>query len=61
MSYISHHYLVVEATYLHFINNKIIEYALYIILILFFYMLEVVVYTKIKTALQVVFNQQKKK
>ncbi len=47
--YISHHYLVVEATYLSFINNKVIEYGLYIIiLILFSYLLEVVVYNRIK-------------
>lgn len=47
--YISHHYLVIEATYLRFINNKIIEYSLYIILmILFSYLLEVVVYNKIR-------------
>jgi peptidoglycan/LPS O-acetylase OafA/YrhL len=61
--YISHHYLVVEATYLHFINNKIIEYALYIILMFVFsYMLEVVVYTKIKNSLtSCFFNQQIKK
>jgi peptidoglycan/LPS O-acetylase OafA/YrhL len=47
--YISHHYLVVEATYLHFINNKVIEYGLYIIImILFSYILEVVVYNRIR-------------
>ena len=50
--YISHQYLVVEATYLQFINQKIIEYILYIILMfLFSYLLEVVVYTKIKNHL----------
>jgi peptidoglycan/LPS O-acetylase OafA/YrhL len=47
--YISHHYLVIEATYLDFINNKIIEYGTYIIIMFIFsYLLEVVVYTKIK-------------
>ncbi|MBS1510979.1 MAG: acyltransferase [Bacteroidetes bacterium] len=47
--YISHHYLVVDATYLRFINNSIIEYALYIIImIVFSYLLEVVVYEKIR-------------
>lgn len=47
--YISHHYLVVEATYLHFISNKVIEYALYIILmIIFSYLLEVVIYNRIR-------------
>ncbi len=47
--YISHHYLVVDATYLHFINNTIIEYSLYIIImILFSYLLEVVVYNRIR-------------
>ena len=50
--YISHHYLVVEATYLSFINNKVIEYGLYIILmIVFSYLLEVVVYNKIRKVL----------
>ncbi len=50
--YISHAYLVVEATYLSFIGNKVIEYGLYIIvLILFSYLLEVVVYNRIKKLL----------
>jgi peptidoglycan/LPS O-acetylase OafA/YrhL len=50
--YISHHYLVIEATYLRFINNKVIEYGLYIIvLILFSYLLEVVVYNRIRKIL----------
>lgn len=50
--YISHNYLVVKATYLNFINNKIIEYGLYIILmILFSYLLEVIVYQRIKKTL----------
>jgi peptidoglycan/LPS O-acetylase OafA/YrhL len=47
--YIAHHYLVIEATYLNFINNKVIEYGLYIvILIIFSYLLEVVVYNRIR-------------
>jgi peptidoglycan/LPS O-acetylase OafA/YrhL len=50
--YISHHYLVIEATYLKFINNKIIEYGLYIIvMIIFSYILEVVVYNRIRKVL----------
>lgn len=50
--YIAHHYLVVEATYLNFINNKIIEYGLYIVfLLLFSYLLEVVIYNKIRKQL----------
>ncbi|MEI8084871.1 MAG: acyltransferase [Paludibacter sp.] len=47
--YISHHYLVIEATYLRFLNNKVLEYGLYIVVMLLFsYLLEVVVYNKIK-------------
>jgi peptidoglycan/LPS O-acetylase OafA/YrhL len=50
--YISHHYLVIGATYLSFLNNKILEYGLYIvIMILFSYLLEVVVYGRIKKAI----------
>lgn len=50
--YISHHYLVVEATYLHFIGNTIVEYGLYIVLmIIFSYLLEVVVYNRIRKLL----------
>jgi len=50
--YISHHYLVIEATYLNFINNKLIEYGLYIaIMIIFSYLLEVVVYNRIRKIL----------
>jgi peptidoglycan/LPS O-acetylase OafA/YrhL len=50
--YISHHYLVVEASYLSFINNKVIEYGLYILLmIVFSYLLEVVVYNRIRKVL----------
>lgn len=47
--YISHHYLVVEAGYLSFINNEIIEYGLYIVvLLLFSYVVEVIVYNRFK-------------
>lgn len=54
--YISHHHLVVEATYLSFINNKIIEYTLYIIfMLLFSYLLEVIIYSSIKKRLQRMF------
>jgi peptidoglycan/LPS O-acetylase OafA/YrhL len=50
--YISHHYLVIEATYLNFVNNKLIEYGLYIIImILFSYLLEVVIYNRIRKVL----------
>jgi peptidoglycan/LPS O-acetylase OafA/YrhL len=50
--YISHHYLVVEATYLNFISNKVIEYGLYIVfMIIFSYLLEVVVYNRIRKLL----------
>jgi peptidoglycan/LPS O-acetylase OafA/YrhL len=50
--YISHHYMVIEATYLNFINNKLIEYGLYIIIMLIFsYLLEVVVYNRIRKVL----------
>lgn len=50
--YISHHYLVVEATYLKFLNNKIIEYAIYIlVMLLFSYVLEILIYEKIKQKL----------
>lgn len=57
--YISHHYLVIEATYLHFLNNKILENSLYIILMFMFsYLLEVVVYTKIKDSFMSCFVNQ---
>ncbi|MFD0988921.1 acyltransferase family protein [Mariniflexile jejuense] len=47
--YISHQYLVVEATYLSFINHKVIEYVLYIIfMLLFSYLIEVIAYKEIK-------------
>lgn len=50
--YISHHYLVVDATYLSFLNNKVIEYGLYIlVMIAFSYLLEVVVYNRIRKVL----------
>ena len=50
--YISHHYLVVEANYLSFINNKVIEYGLYIVLMIAFsYSLEVVIYNRIRKVL----------
>jgi peptidoglycan/LPS O-acetylase OafA/YrhL len=54
--YISHHYLVIEASYLRFIDNKVLEYTGYIIaMLLFSYLLEVVVYPKIKNRLAVYF------
>ncbi|MDP5106344.1 MAG: acyltransferase [Polaribacter sp.] len=47
--YISHHYLVTKATYLKFIDNKIIEYTIYVlVMLLFSYLIEVVIYGKIK-------------
>lgn len=50
--YISHDYLVINATYLRFINNSFVEYGLYIVLmILFSYFLEVVIYNKIRRRL----------
>lgn len=50
--YISHHYLVIEATYLSFLNNKVIEYGLYIvIMVVFSYLLEVVMYNRIRKLL----------
>jgi peptidoglycan/LPS O-acetylase OafA/YrhL len=50
--YISHHYLVLEATYLRFINNTTIENIIYVInMILFSYILEVVVYNRIRKIL----------
>ncbi|MBK7174891.1 MAG: acyltransferase [Bacteroidales bacterium] len=50
--YISHAYLVVDATYLKFLNNKVIEYGLYIlIMIMFSYTIEVVVYNRIRKQL----------
>jgi peptidoglycan/LPS O-acetylase OafA/YrhL len=50
--YISHDYLVVSATYLKFLNNPILEYGIYIVLmILFSYLLEVIVYDKIRKQL----------
>ncbi|MEL1239931.1 acyltransferase family protein [Flavobacterium flavipallidum] len=50
--YISHHYLVIQATYLDFIHNRVVECLLYIVVMFVFsYLLEVVVYTKIKNSL----------
>lgn len=57
--YISHHYLVIEATYLNFLNNKILEYVLYIILMFTFsYLIEVIIYPKIKNSLMSHFLNQ---
>jgi len=48
--YISHHYLVVHASYLRFINNRILEVGLYIvIMIAFSYLVEVFLYNRVKT------------
>jgi peptidoglycan/LPS O-acetylase OafA/YrhL len=53
MIYASHYYLVIEASYLKFINNKIIEYTVYVLLMLIFsYLIEVVMYGKIKKQLR---------
>lgn len=50
--YISHDYLVINATYLRFINNSFVEYGFYIVfMILFSYFLEVVIYNRIKKLL----------
>jgi len=50
--YISHDYLVINATYLRFVNNSFIEYSLYIVfMILFSYFLEVVIYNRIRKQL----------
>lgn len=50
--YISHHYLVVEAGYLNFIQYPVLEYGLYIIfMIIFSYLLEVVIYNRIRKVL----------
>ena len=50
--YISHDYLVINATYLRFINNSFIEYSLYIVfMIIFSWFLEVVIYNRIKKRL----------
>ena len=50
--YISHDYLVINATYLRFIHNSFVEYGLYIVfMIIFSYFLEVVVYNRIKKKL----------
>jgi peptidoglycan/LPS O-acetylase OafA/YrhL len=47
--YIAHHYLVVEATYLRFLHSPVLEYGLYIgVLIGFSFFLEVFLYNRIK-------------
>ena len=47
--YISHTYLVVHATYLSFLNNRVLELILYIIvMIAFSFLVEVFIYNKIK-------------
>jgi len=47
--YIAHHYLVIEASYLQFLNNKLVEYSLYILLLIgFSYLVEVVIYERIR-------------
>lgn len=57
--YISHQYLVVEATYLSFIHHKIIEYILYVILMcLFSYLVEVIIHKKIKNSIMAYFENQ---
>lgn len=51
--YISHHYLVVKATYLNFINNRFIECTLYVLfMFMFSYLVEVVIYGQIKKQLR---------
>jgi peptidoglycan/LPS O-acetylase OafA/YrhL len=48
--YISHHYLVVHATYLNFLNNRALELGIYIIIMIAFsYIVEVLIYNRIKT------------
>ena len=50
--YISHTYLVVDATYLDFIGNRFIEFSLYLaVMIGFSFFVEVFVYNKIKARL----------
>jgi peptidoglycan/LPS O-acetylase OafA/YrhL len=50
--YISHDYLVINATYLRFINNSFVEYSFYIVfMIIFSWFLEVVVYNRIRKKL----------
>ena len=47
--YISHTYLVVHATYLDFINNKVVEFFIYlVVMIAFSFFVEVFIYNKIK-------------
>ncbi|MDP5093351.1 MAG: acyltransferase [Polaribacter sp.] len=51
--YISHHYLVIEATYLDFINNVILKNTIYILfMFLFSYIIEVVIYGQIRKKLK---------
>ena len=50
--YISHHYLVVDARYFSFLNNKILEWAIYMLcLIIFSWFIEVLLYPKLQRAL----------
>jgi hypothetical protein len=50
--YISHTYLVVEATYLKFLNNRALELGIYVVvLIAFSYMVEVFLYDIIRKKL----------
>jgi peptidoglycan/LPS O-acetylase OafA/YrhL len=47
--YIAHHYLVVEATYLKFLKSPVLEYALYILVLIgFSFFLEVFLYNRIR-------------
>jgi peptidoglycan/LPS O-acetylase OafA/YrhL len=46
--YIGHHHLLVDATYFEFLGNRVVEYALYIfVLLVFAYFLERVVFTNL--------------
>ena len=50
--YISHTYLVVEATYLKFLNNRALELGIYVaVLIAFSYFVEVFLYNKVRKVL----------
>ena len=47
--YISHSYLVVHATYLKFLNNPVLEFSIYlVVMIAFSFFVEVFVYNKVK-------------
>lgn len=47
--YISHYYFVVSASYLSFLNNKVIEISIYMIVMIFFsYMVERIIYPVLK-------------